>query len=507
MSSLPPQRPPPTGQGRRQSGAQASSEQASFSQQQQPRRENSLSKSTSSVDSQTLLLNNPSERVDTQKADAASSRGDGPAPQDPQKCWICFADETEDSPTTSRWRSPCSCSLTAHESCLLDWVADQEAPSSRRGPGGPTKIQCPQCKNDIIIARPRNYVGEAVRTVEKSASRLIVPGIAVTLAGSIYTGLAMHGLSTVYLVFGPQDFDLLMGDPTSLSLKWLVGFPLIPFLLIVSRTSLADGVLPAMPVIFFIGNMAHPPSGRYHPSRSMSLWPPSAAMTLAMIPYVRGIYNELYRTLFAEREKRWFAEVQPRAGENAEGDGEEGHQHHHHHEEHDHGGIGFDWNLEVEIVEEEIDAVEQPGQPRPDQGQAQGQNAQANAPQEGGRQNDNQGQQGNQRANRRQVQNRQHPLVLTTARIAEVVMGALCFPAVASAMGELLRFGLPRTWTEPSFRRPGFLQTRWGRTVAGGCLFIVMKDTLLLYSKYRTAKDHKLRRIMNYDRATGRHVE
>ena len=521
MSSLPPQHPTPTSE--RQSRAQEpSTEQTSQperqQEEQQPARRTSPSKSTSSVDSQTLLLNNPSEKVEPETTETNTTQPLQPESQsteEHQRCWICFADETEDSPTSSRWRSPCSCALTAHESCLLDWVADLEAPSSRKRSGGPAKIQCPQCKKDIVIARPKNYIVDGVKRVDRAVSRLVVPGIALTLLGSLHAGATIHGITTLWFVFGSKDFDILVGDPSRLSIKWLLGFPTIPFALMLGRTSLANGVLPALPIFFFFGTIAQPYAQltRQHPARGTSLWPPSAAMSFALLPYVQGVYCEAYKRLFAEREKQWLKEIQPRAGENNDGDADEdadhNHDHDHDHDHHHHDGLGFDWNLEVEIVDQVVEEQPPEQQARQIEGQpVQGENVPQNpAPGDGGEQNANQGQQGNQRANQPRAQNRQLPLAVTTSKIFDLMMGALCFPAVASAMGELLKFGLPRKWIEPSSRHPSFLQNKWGRTIVGGCLFVVMKDTLQLYSKYRTARDHRLRRVMNYDKRTGKHIE
>ena len=533
MSSIPrplPQRTPSSNEAS-SAASEASAEQPSQSEPQsqqswQSVRKDSLSKSTSSVDSQTLLLNNPSAQDQSSASKAAASTQPETTSEEPQKCWICFADETEDSPTTSRWRSPCSCKLTAHESCLLDWVADLEAPNSRRRAGTPAKIQCPQCKKDIKIARPKNYVVEGVKRADRAVSRLVVPGIAMTLISSLYWGATVHGATTILLVFGRKDFHTLLGEPDRIGWKWFVGFPTIPVALIMSRTSLANGVLPTLPAIFFASNI---PPRRLFQNPEQSLWPPSAAMTIAMLPWVRAVYNALYRRLFAEREQRWLKEVQPRAGEAEEAGGING-------ENHNHDDFEFNWNLELEIVDEH---VHDPPEERQEQLERDAENQDQNDAQEpprGGNarqppirngdngenreedrdenegQNNNEGQPENQPANqqenRQQGGIRQHPLVLTTSRIADAVMGALVFPAVASAMGELLKLGLPRSWTETvSARRPGLLHTKWGRSVVGGCLFVVMKDTLTLYSRYRTARDHRLRRVMNYDKDKGKYVE
>ena len=176
MTSLPPQRQQPS--KNRQSSPEASSSGQ--------HRKASLPQSTTSEDSQTVLLSHPSSSESSPKPEAQPKQKARPELQtaesmkEPRKCWICFADETEDTPTSSEWRSPCPCSLTAHEACLLDYVADLEAPQNRKS-SGPPKIECPQCKAKITIARPRSLVVEGVRAVQRATARFILPFTFVTL--------------------------------------------------------------------------------------------------------------------------------------------------------------------------------------------------------------------------------------------------------------------------------------------------------------------------------------
>ena len=521
MASLPPQQSSST---RRLSHNDSSSptEQSASPEQ---RRDN-LAQSTTSVDSQTLLLNSPISGSQ-QKQEQEQEQNHQPSrhavtisDDEPRRCWICYSDETEDTPTSSEWRSPCPCALTAHESCLLDWVADLEAPKRN---GKKPEIQCPQCKKPIVIARPKNYVVQGIKAVDRVAGKLVIPGIATILAGSVWTGAWFHGVATLYVVFGKEDFRILLGreGPQSLSYKGIVGLSAIPFVLVASRANLADGVLPALPVLLFA---LRAPSGQ-SPSVS-ELWPPSAAMAFAMLPFVRGLYNQTFRYFFAEKTARWVKEIQPRAGEDeTENNAEEHEGHDHIHHNHD---LGFDFNLEVEIIEEHVAAPPPAvnnapalaaGQAQPPARDADQNNDEAAPP----------------AAQLAAVQapppaapaaapaNRPNGLVVTTGRILDNVVGALCFPLIASAMGELLRLGLPLSWTTvsavaqkngwfsrlpaPSARRPGLLQTKWGRTIIGGCLFVVMKDTLVTYSRYRLAQDHKKRKVLDYDRIKGRVVD
>ncbi|KAK3503141.1 hypothetical protein B0T13DRAFT_501315 [Neurospora crassa] len=103
------------------------------------------------------------------------------------------------------------------------------------------------------------------------------------------------------------------------------------------------------------------------------------------------------------------------------------------------------------------------------------------------------------------------PLVSFTDLTNNVVT-SLLFPFISYGMGELLRLILPRSWTSPPkaivtsgfFRSEkimqggpgGLLQQRWGRSLAGGCLFVVIRDVFELYAKYRNVQAKKARRIV-----------
>lgn len=439
--------------------------------------------STTSIDSETVLLN--------PQPDLTSAR---PLPQrsntNLKQCWICYADETEDTSTTSRWRSPCPCALVAHESCLLDWVADLEAPGSRRTRGSSPKIQCPQCKKDIIISRPKSYVVEATKAIERAGSRLVIPGALFALGGGLLTTAAMHGLTSVFLIFGKRDADNMLKDPF-LAAKWLITLPSIPVALILSRTTLVDRILPTVPLLIYASEIPQNWGNWDH----IQLWPPSPELAFSALPFIRSVYKQLWRRLISKREAQWVREVQPRAGEATDQAdpaaenvqvGEE---------------AGLDiFNFQVEIVDDDEAIPRQPVNNNP-----QPQGPQNNPPQQ---------------------EQEQQPRAVTISGtyLADLVMGALTFPLISSAMGSLLNLALPYSWTHlpiNTFRfglnqfrgsagnsrsRP-FLASQWARSLVGGCLFVVVKDTLLLYAKYRAAKDHRKRRICEWDRKLGMNVD
>ena len=70
-----------------------------------------------------------------------------------------------------------------------------------------------------------------------------------------------------------------------------------------------------------------------------------------------------------------------------------------------------------------------------------------------------------------------------------------------AAGGLLGALGL-RTFSGPAAFRTsrGLLQEKWGRSLVGGCLFVVLKDAVMLYVRWRSAKMHKERRVLDVQR-------
>ncbi|PHH59097.1 hypothetical protein CDD81_3808 [Ophiocordyceps australis] len=96
------------------------------------------------------------------------------------------------------------------------------------------------------------------------------------------------------------------------------------------------------------------------------------------------------------------------------------------------------------------------------------------------------------------------------SKMTNSIVGSLLLPGVSFAMGEALRLVLPRSWTTVAPRdfwgrsigggRPGLMQHRWGRSLVGGCLFIVLKDVATLYVKSRRVAQLKVRKVKNVQR-------
>lgn len=456
-------------------------------------------------------------------------------------CWICYSDSTEDDERTSgTWRTPCPCALTAHESCLLDWVADLENPKNRKGTK-PDKIQCPQCKSEIKIARPKSYVVDGVKAVDRIISKLTFPGVAFTFAGTLWAGAFYHGFQSIYWVFGTEDAERVLHHAAQHRGAMQIGLPLIPLNLIMARTRYSDFILPAT-TIFLITNQLYDSF-----EIDLTIWPPTASTAFACLPLVRNTYTFVYERLFGELERKWMAEVQPRAGQNdnqdAQGNPLDGANQAAANAADDvrDGDVLLELNVDIDMgggAEDEDQPQEEAAPPPPPIPLA---NENQNPP------NDNENANGQPQAPQGnlnpQAQGAAGPLaananalVLETSSIATTVLGALLFPSVAAGMGELLKLTLPPSWTVPPMtQRPAIspfssetlshiwsvvtgrvgektasgltrlplLQTRWGRTVIGGCIFVVVKDMIMLYWRWRIAKSHRQRRVMDWDRSRG----
>lgn len=89
--------------------------------------------------------------------------------------------------------------------------------------------------------------------------------------------------------------------------------------------------------------------------------------------------------------------------------------------------------------------------------------------------------------------------------VSNSIVSALILPGVSFAMGELLRLALPKAWTTSGlYRRPGLLHQQWGRSLVGGCLYVVLKDAVRVYTKYRRVSAMDNRRVKNVDRRRNR---
>ena len=297
-------------------------------------------------------------------------------------------------------------------------------------------------------------------------------------------------------------------------MTWYFGLPLVPAALVAGPASRNNRVLPALFILGYLPTARETDVFFGGAAGVSTLWPPSAAMTFAVLPYLQTAYAKALRYVFEERERRWLATIRPRGTEGAAeelGDGrrqDDVHLHHHHHRVHEDDPDGADefaveFDIGVEILDEGEPApapdvprardperpADQPADQPAEQAPVQPAPAPAPAPRREGGGGGGGGADGAR-------------WLLDTVRIADAVVGALAFPAVAAAAGFALKLVLPRAWTAERLTRggvrPGLLQSQWGRSVVGGCLFVAVKDAVMLYARYRLARDHGRRRVLDW---------
>lgn len=400
--------------------------------------------------------------------------------------------------------------------------------------------------------------------MEKFGADLVYPGAATVLFGTVYNASMAWGIHSIYAVFGaddgfrilrplilnnvrrPIEFDnIIVRDLRDLRTHMLalvvdhivhwrlyIGIPLITPMVVLSRTTFIDSILPVLPILFFA---TQTPSG--NDPLNFGTWPPSAGLAFSILPYLRTAYNTYYRRVWLPREKQWLKEIQPRArselNENDPGNPAVMPDNMDPDEEPllevrlDAGWEG-DWDSDAEdegeqgpgdeqdgVVEQEAQEVAIPvaiaegdeaGQndagpeaiPIPDvPPRDQNANAQPNEQPAAAAGAGAQVPANNDRGERMRV---------SLTPIAETILGALLFPTLAGLSGELLKLALPRAWTTAPIlptrggrvAAKGLLQEKWGRSLVGGCLFVVLKDAVMLYVRWKMAEMHRKRRVLDW---------
>ena len=543
----------------------------SLAQENEERSQRDTTNQSGDDQPQSTASNGQSPFLPNEQSTSESYTGDFPVAQssdttrpgersEPRKCWICFSDETEDPPHSSPWRAPCTCALTAHESCLLDWIADMEAPDQSRSVGSTREIRCPQCKSEIHLSRPRSIVVDAVGVFEKIQGKLFLPLVLMGFGSSLMIVFSHHGAHTIKMIFGPEDAGIILAPrrPEENQLlkyiyerfpnfaqwylkdlrSWRValGLPLIPLTLIASRTTLADSILPILPMAILatqpqLYEVLNQKPGQRLDSTTHMKWPPSASLAFVMLPYIRGLYGEMMERIWGERERAWLKEVQPQLGQVENADEQQ--RNNPANQQNDEEVIELELGIDLPGFGGHRDnQAEQAPAPAPQIPRAQAPDLNAppaDGPGQGGFHHDEDfrgvpGPQGGAAQQEQQQEQQQHQqqhgqqpqqndnIVITGTKIAHTMIGALLFPTISAAMGEVLQVVLPKTWISPPtlpsimarsgyrITPSGLLQTRWGRSLVGGCLFVVVKDAVRIYCRWRMAQAFRQRRVMNWDR-------
>ncbi|KAG2209925.1 hypothetical protein INT47_003360, partial [Mucor saturninus] len=325
------------------------------------------------------------------------------APRQPQRvvseeprCWICFGDSSD---SQGQWVKPCKCSLEAHQTCLLDWIAENQKAT-------PTK----KCATSYYLAQSNN-VTLALLTVVDSLVRVSAPYVTVLGLGcSLLITCTTYGAFSVMTLLGPRDGERLIGNPTHWTYKTWIGLPLIPVLLVSTKTRWGDAILPVAAVTILRAAGHTPQNIRF-------TWPMSPALIIGVMPWIRLFYKNAYKL------------VQRCLTKNL--------------------------SLQEPIILSSARV-------------------------------------GRRRGSTENISDRELNLELDmingrdTSSIGLSLIGVLLWPAISSGMGGF-------NWVKQNFPDP------FQRNVLGGCLFVVAKDIGNLLYKYERIRQHRSRRVKNYE--------
>ncbi|GJJ73210.1 hypothetical protein EMPS_05568 [Entomortierella parvispora] len=214
---------------------------------------------------------------------AASSSPSGPY-QEPSRCYICFGTE-EDS--VGRWVKPCQCTLISHEDCLLDWIDKNRQQFARK------QVRCSVCNTVYRLAEPNSTLLNIYSTLDSLVQAGIPYLTFLGLTCSVLITSTTYGAYAVLTVCGTEEGEKLLGSPNPWGWRVWTGLPMIPMILIFSRTRILDSFMPLIPLLI-VGN-----------EQLQVTFPPSPALTLSVMPWVRMAYNSVWAEMVVRLETRW----------------------------------------------------------------------------------------------------------------------------------------------------------------------------------------------------------
>ncbi|KAG1456378.1 hypothetical protein G6F56_006844 [Rhizopus delemar] len=172
------------------------------------------------------------------------------APRPPvseRRCWICFGDSSD---SQGKW------------------------------------VRCPQCSASYHLAQ-RNSITLALFTLIDSLVRTTAPYVTVLGLGcSVLITCTTFGAYTVMIMFGHKEGERLIGNPNGWTWKTWIGLPLIPVMLISTKTRWGNFILPFAAASFLRAT-------HHQPQIDWFQWSP-VALTYGVIPWFCVLYRNAY---------------------------------------------------------------------------------------------------------------------------------------------------------------------------------------------------------------------
>ncbi|EGR52910.1 uncharacterized protein TRIREDRAFT_119792 [Trichoderma reesei QM6a] len=465
----------------------------------------------------------------------------------PRRCFICLTDEDPSDPPGS-WVDPCPCTLEAHQDCMLSWVTDCERSNK--------PLKCPVCKSAIEMDGPWDPIASLHDAIQQRFTRaspfILLTGVSV----GVQFSLQMYGAMALWTFAGKEALlrfalgpDMVIDGRPPGALRFAKERIVNALILTnVAPTLLVSQLLPGLTNRYFMQSASI--YGIYSMIRNENFleWPPSPRMAMVALPILRKMYFSFWRDFIMPYEVKLNRQIsglppldpqqeadgahrqdlerngeggfigllqnildvldpdeeEPAAGANNGGREARGGAQHEIRLEQREEGDEIRVELLIEEVVEDGDDEVQVVVPEDEEfggqrwGQAQDELANGHA-------------QENQREAPQAPPARRMGLGGLLSSVSNSIVGALLLPGISFAMGEALRLMLPRSWTtappknnwlfgpSPS-GRPGLLQQQWGRSLVGGCLYVVLNDVIRVYSKSRKVAAMQNRKVKNVDR-------
>lgn len=471
----------------------------------------------------------------------------------PRRCFICLTDQDPSDPPGT-WVDPCPCTLEAHQDCMLSWVTDCEHSNK--------PLLCPVCKSKIELEGHWDLVVAASDALHRRFTRISPFVLFTGVSMGVQFSLQLYGALALWTFAGKNSLlRFLMGPDMVIDTTRAGSMALVKdrvwkalAMMNVAPALLFGRLLPNLSNKIFVpaaSLVSLPPLtsssmprlkadackyGMYHIMHhdEFVTWPPSPRLAIAAFPYIRSIYYNLWWELVLPYEvklNRQLAGLPPteeREAVNRRADGEAnvdggvlgilqgimdaldpdepdqpgGHENQDLREQ---GEI--DGNVQGEImVELQIGQVELEGVVPVDQEPAREVEVEARVHDEparaAGAAPANAGEQG-QGHEALQAPLRRMGIGAFLSNVSNAIVSALILPGISLVMGEALRLVLPSPWTRARAgpaARPGLLQQQWGRSLVGGCLYVVLKDAVRVYAKSRRVAALGSRRVRSVDR-------
>ncbi|KZO91774.1 hypothetical protein CALVIDRAFT_601988 [Calocera viscosa TUFC12733] len=227
-----------------------------------------------------------------------------------RECWICKEDETfttrgqRKKDSLSKWIHPCKCTLVAHESCLLEWIARTQQTLD-------PPPQCPQCNAPFVIATKRTVILRALDWIDAKKGTIVNVLIVTGITSGLLVLSTAYGVHALRMLVGKEMSRYMIGNgPEDWPIEAWINLPLIPFALMITQTARLDPFVLSLP--FFVSPYVHALNSlndpEFHPLGApvlpssahdglMMAFPPSPQLLIALIPPVKLLYSTLRQGL------------------------------------------------------------------------------------------------------------------------------------------------------------------------------------------------------------------